>query len=134
MSNFLLSKQLAEDSFALAELNLCELRLFNNANYPWLLLIPRINNICEIFELSEADRTILFTEINLIAEKLKQCTMCDKINIGALGNVVSQLHVHIIARFNHDASWPKPVWGSASQPYADANHAVSYWKEKLFNM
>ncbi|MFN7098543.1 MAG: HIT domain-containing protein [Gammaproteobacteria bacterium] len=131
MSDFILNKQLKQDSFALADLELCELRLFNNANYPWLLLIPKLNNISEIFELTDADRQQLFAEINAIAARLKHTTQCDKINIATLGNIVSQLHIHVIARFNHDAAWPKPVWGAASLPYADAEHAIAYWQEKL---
>ncbi len=134
MTDFILHHQLAEDSFWLADLKLCELRLFNNANFPWLLLIPKRNNIREIFELSAAERTILFNEVNEIAEKLKHTTACDKINIGALGNMVSQLHVHIIARFNHDAAWPKPAWGAPSLAYTDQKHAVKYWQEKLLTL
>lgn len=128
---FILHKQLTEDSFFLEELELCEVRLFNNANFPWLLLIPKRNNISEIFDLTADDRSLMLEEVNRIASALKHSTNCDKINIATIGNIVPQLHVHVVARFNHDAAWPKPVWGSSNIPYADKQHAVRYWQEKL---
>lgn len=131
MTDFILHHQLAEDSFWLTNLELSEVRLFNNANFPWLLLIPRRNDIREIFELTETEQLNLFAEITALAEKLKIVTQCDKINIGALGNMVPQLHIHIIARFNHDTAWPKPAWGAPSLQYTDQKHAVKYWQEKL---
>lgn len=131
MKEFILNTQLEKDSFLLSDLSLCQMRLFNNSNYPWLLLIPKINAASEIFDLTLEDQNTLQQEISTIASKLKQVTACDKINIGILGNMVAQLHVHIIARFKHDHCWPRAVWGSEMMTYADPQHAVHYWQEKL---
>ena len=131
MKKFILNAQLEKDSFLLGDLSLCQIRLFNNSNYPWLLLIPKINQMSEIFDLPLEDQNLLQQEIVSLGSRLKQATGCDKINIGILGNIVSQLHVHIIARFKHDHSWPRAVWGSETISYADPQHAVRYWQEKL---
>jgi diadenosine tetraphosphate (Ap4A) HIT family hydrolase len=95
-------------------------RLIDDANYPWLLLIPRRARVSEIIDLKEIDRAQLMREIARAADVLKSGTGCHKINVAALGNVVAQLHVHVIARFRSDPAWPKPVWGSAPpRPYDD---------------
>ena len=82
-----------------------------DANYPWLLLVPRRPGAVEIIDLSELEQSQLMTEINRVSRALKEVTKPDKLNIAALGNAVSQLHVHIIARRTSDAAWPRPVWG-----------------------
>jgi diadenosine tetraphosphate (Ap4A) HIT family hydrolase len=92
----------------------------NDANYPWLILVPDRDNITEIYQLSEADQAQLIRESSLVAKMLSDHFNADKINIAALGNVVPQLHIHHIARYRHDAAWPKPVWGQVpSQPYSE---------------
>lgn len=113
MIRFDLNPRLEGDSLPVADLPLCAVRLMKDANYPWLLLIPRQADLVEITDLAQPDRLQLMDEIAACADALKAATACDKINIGALGNVVSQLHVHVIARFRSDAAWPNPVWGAA---------------------
>lgn len=114
MIRFDLNPRLEGDSLPVADLPLCAVRLMKDANYPWLLLIPRQSDLVEITDLSAPDRLRLMEEIAAAAEALKTITGCDKINVGALGNMVPQLHVHVIARFRTDAAWPSPVWGAAS--------------------
>lgn len=113
MIRFDLNPRLEGDSLPVADLPLCAVRLMKDANYPWLLLIPRQSDLVEITDLSAPDRLRLMEEIAAAAEALKTITGCDKINVGALGNMVPQLHVHVIARFRTDAAWPNPVWGAA---------------------
>ena len=103
--------QLARDSAEIGNLALCQVRLMNDANYPWLLLVPRRANMTEITDLGEADRAQLMREVALSVQALNTESACDKINVAAIGNVVAQLHVHVVARFRADAAWPKPVWG-----------------------
>src|SRR5258705_1780662 len=108
-----LHAQLARDTTALGNLPLSRLLLANDANWPWLILVPRRDAIREIIDLDEADQARLTTEIARVARALKAVTACDKLNIAAIGNVVPQLHVHVVARREGDAGWPKPIWGAA---------------------
>ena len=85
--------------------------VIKDANYPWLLLVPRRPEANEIIDLDEVEQAQLMTEISRVGRALKDITKCDKLNIAALGNVVSQLHVHVIARRSSDVAWPRPVWG-----------------------
>jgi len=110
---FILDKKLQQDSFFIADLELCKVLLMNDANYPWLILVPRQNNLKDIIDLSFDDQIILLKEINFVAEIFKKEFEFDKLNIANLGNVVSQLHIHIIARKKNDITFPKPVWGNA---------------------
>jgi len=107
-----LDPQLARDTTAVGDLPLCRVLLMNDANYPWLLLVPRRPHVVEIVDLDAVEQAQLMGEIAEAARALKAVTGCDKINIAALGNVVPQLHVHVIARSRNDAAWPKPVWGA----------------------
>ena len=107
-----LHAQLKADTAAVGDLRLSRLLLANDANYPWLLLVPRREGASEIIDLSEADQIELAVEIARVSRALKAVTACDKLNVAALGNVVSQLHVHVIARRRNDPAWPKPVWGA----------------------
>jgi len=106
-----LHPQLARDTINIGDLPLCRALVINDANYPWLLLVPRRQGMVELIDLGEVERAQLMTEIARVAGALKDVTRCDKLNIAALGNVVPQLHVHIIARRHGDAAWPRPVWG-----------------------
>jgi diadenosine tetraphosphate (Ap4A) HIT family hydrolase len=106
-----LDPQLERDTVAVGDLPLCQIRLMNDANFPWLLLVPRRRDVTEITDLAEADQAQLMREIALTGRALKAETACHKINTAAIGNVVAQLHVHVVARFRSDAAWPKPVWG-----------------------
>ena len=120
---FTLDPQLQKDTIAIASLPLCELLLMNDANYPWLILVPRREDVRELIELSAEDQLQFMHESNAVARLLQTQFSAEKLNIAALGNVVAQLHIHHIARFKHDAVWPKPVWG--------AMPAVAYQEDKL---
>ena len=110
-ANWTLDPLLERDTIAIGDLPLCRALLINDANYPWLLLVPRRHEAVEISDLEYVEQAQLMTEVSHASRMLKAMTGCDKINVAALGNVVSQLHVHIIARFRNDPAWPKPVWG-----------------------
>lgn len=112
MSGFTLDSRLAADSFGVTGLWLSELRLMNDARFPWLILVPRVPDAVEILDLAKADRAALCDEITAVSETLITVTGCDKLNVAALGNLVRQLHVHVVARFAGDAAWPGPVWGN----------------------
>jgi diadenosine tetraphosphate (Ap4A) HIT family hydrolase len=115
---FTLDPRLEAESFPLGRLPLCEVRLFNDARFPWLILVPARAGLVEIIDLDEAGRQDLMREIALAAAALKKATSCHKLNVAALGNQVRQLHVHVIARFETDAAWPNPVWGRGARvPY-----------------
>src|ERR1700681_3568453 len=113
-----LDPQLERDTVAVGDLTLSRVLLMNDANFPWLIVVPRHAGAVEIFDLDEAERAQLMSELALLARLLKDLTVCDKINIAAIGNVVSQLHVHVIARRRDDPAWPRPVWGALpARPY-----------------
>jgi diadenosine tetraphosphate (Ap4A) HIT family hydrolase len=107
-----LHPQLEQDTEAVGDLALSRLLLNNDANYPWLLLVPRRPGVSEIIDLDEADQSQLLIEIARVSRALKDITACHKLNIAAIGNVVAQLHIHIVARRHDDPAWPKPVWGA----------------------
>lgn len=107
-----LDPQLERDSVVVGNFSLSHVRLMNDANYPWLLLVPRRHDMSEITDLAEIDQAELMREVARAVRALKTETACDKINVAAIGNVVPQLHVHVIARFRTDRAWPKPVWGA----------------------
>lgn len=109
-----LHPQLARDTVAIGDLPLSRVLVINDANWPWLLLVPRRPDVSEIVDLDEVEQAQLMTEIARTARALKTVTACDKLNIAALGNIVPQLHVHVIARRAGDAGWPKPIWGAAA--------------------
>jgi diadenosine tetraphosphate (Ap4A) HIT family hydrolase len=113
-SAWTLHPQLAADTVAVGDLPLSRVLLMNDANYPWLILVPRRPGLVEIIDLEENEQVQLFGEIANAARALKSVTDSQKLNIAALGNSVSQLHVHVIARNPGDAAWPKPVWGNAA--------------------
>lgn len=108
---FSLHPRLSADTILLGDFPLCHCLLMNDMHYPWLILVPRIENIREIFELSVRDQQQLLRESSWVSERLAKYFNADKINIGALGNMVPQLHIHHIARYQNDAAWPAPVWG-----------------------
>jgi diadenosine tetraphosphate (Ap4A) HIT family hydrolase len=108
-----LHPQLAQDTVPVGDLPLSRVLLSNDANYPWLILVPRRPALTEIIDLEENEQVQLLGEVGAAARVLKSVTECDKLNIAALGNMVAQLHIHIIARRHSDAAWPNPVWGAA---------------------
>src|SRR6478609_7668839 len=119
-----LHPQLAQDTVPVGDLPLAHALLTNDANYPWLILVPRLPGLVELIDLEENAQVQLLGEITAAARTLKVITQCDKLNIAALGNQVSQLHVHVIARRHSDAAWPKPVWGvKPPSAYSDTQQA-----------
>lgn len=115
---FALDQRLQQDTLVIGDFPLCRLLLSNDSNYPWFILVPRINGISEVFHLDVADQQKLWEETTGLAQLLNDGLGADKMNIGALGNVVSQLHVHVIVRKRDDAAWPAPVWGKhPARPY-----------------
>lgn len=119
---FELHSQLAKDTVYVGSLPLCDVLLINDSQYPWLILVPRRENITEIYQLSEQDQQQLSKESNFVAAKMHVHYQADKMNIAALGNMVPQLHIHHIARYKTDIAWPKPVWGvAAAQAYNEVD-------------
>ena len=119
-----LHPQLEADTTLIGDLPLSRVLLSNDANYAWLILVPRLPGIVEIIDLEANAQNQLTTEIARVSEALKAVTGCDKLNVAAIGNVVPQLHVHVVARFRTDIAWPKPVWGAApARPYDAAMRA-----------
>lgn len=117
---FALNERLAADTFEVCELKLCKVLLMNDTSYPWLILVPRLENLREFTDLTVENQTLLMQEITHTSKVLESLTGAFKMNIGALGNVVSQLHIHVIARFENDPAWPAPVWGKAPAiPYGE---------------
>ena len=112
---FQLHPQLVQNSIPVGEFELSNLLIHRDANYPWFILVPKKPDITEIYHLLNQERMQLMRESCLLAEAMVKLFMPDKINIAALGNMVSQLHVHHVARYKNDASWPNPVWGAAPQ-------------------
>jgi len=108
---FVLDSRLQQDTFVLGELPLSRVLLSNDARYPWFILVPRREEVSEVFQLSAEDQRELWAETALVGEVLKDAFKADKINIATLGNVVSQLHMHVIVRYRSDDAWPAPVWG-----------------------
>jgi diadenosine tetraphosphate (Ap4A) HIT family hydrolase len=108
---FSLDSRLQQDTLVLGDFPLCRLLLMNDANYPWFILVPRREAVSELFQLDTSDQQQLWRETTRLAETLKDTFFADKMNVATLGNVVSQLHMHVIVRRREDAAWPAPVWG-----------------------
>jgi diadenosine tetraphosphate (Ap4A) HIT family hydrolase len=121
-----LHSQLQKDTIDIGDLPLSRVLVIKDAQYPWLLLVPRRAEIVEIIDLDEVEQAQLMTEISRVARALKEITKCDKLNIAALGNVVPQLHVHIIARRSSDVAWPRPVWGVMPPLAHDAEEVQNF--------
>jgi diadenosine tetraphosphate (Ap4A) HIT family hydrolase len=130
-----LHARLKEDTIDIGDLPLCRVLVIKDANYPWLLLVPRRADIIEIIDLEEVEQAQLMTEVSRVARALKDVTKCDKLNIAALGNMVPQLHVHVIARRTSDAAWPRPVWGAVPPLSHDAEEVqvfISALRRKIW--
>jgi diadenosine tetraphosphate (Ap4A) HIT family hydrolase len=121
-----LHSRLKEDTIDIGDLPLSRVLVIKDANYPWLLLVPRRPDVVEIIDLDEVAQAQLMAEITRVARAVKDITQCDKLNIAALGNLVPQLHVHIIARRSSDAAWPRPVWGVAPPLAHDAEEVQNF--------
>ncbi|HQV72937.1 MAG: HIT family protein [Dokdonella sp.] len=118
-AHFVLDERLAAESQPLCRFELSDVRLMNDANYPWLILVPRIAGVRELIDLDAGQRRRLGDETDRAARLLRDAFRPRKLNVAALGNVVAQLHVHVIARFEDDPAWPAPVWGRVeARPYS----------------
>ena len=136
MGSFQLDSKLNHDTHFVSDLDLCRLLIMNDSNYPWFILVPRRLNITEIYQLSNEDRFQLDYETNFISEILANYFKADKMNIAALGNIVSQLHVHIIVRKKTDLLWPETIWGKKSPLFyskEDIENTISIIKNLLTN-
>ena len=111
MTDFTLDPHLEADTYLLTDLPLCRVLLMNDSRYPWLILVPRQHGLRELHDLSREDQGRLMSEITLTTKTLEGSHGPDKINVGALGNIVKQLHIHVLGRFDGDPAWPGPVWG-----------------------
>ncbi|QPI63495.1 HIT family protein [Vreelandella venusta] len=118
MKTFELDPRLEADTLPLTDLPLCRALLMNDARYPWVVLVPRRASVSEVFELSQDEQAQLWRETIALGAAMKEIFHGDKLNIATLGNVVSQLHMHLVVRYTDDACWPAPVWGNGSpEPY-----------------
>ncbi len=122
--SFTLHPQLEKDTIPVGDLSVCRVLLMNNRRFPWLVLVPRREDLRELFDLSAEDYVTVMAEVRDTAQRFAQLTQAHKMNVAALGNMVPQLHIHIIARFENDPTWPAPVWNStlAPDPYPIAEH------------
>lgn len=115
---FILDAYLQKDCVTIGNFPLCQLLLKNDKKYPWFILVPRRDETVEVFDLMPEEQHQLWTEVTAFSQLLSETQGADKINIGALGNIVSQLHVHVIARFKNDPTWPASVWDKLpAEPY-----------------
>ncbi|UCO97059.1 HIT domain-containing protein [Metapseudomonas lalkuanensis] len=120
---FALDPRLQQDTLPIGDFPLCRLLLMNDAHYPWFILVPRREEVSELFQLGADEQRQLWQETTFLAETLKDTFGADKMNVATLGNVVSQLHMHVIVRRREDAAWPYPVWGR--------HPAVAYSSEQV---
>ena len=125
MIDFTLHPRLAADTHFLADLQLCRVLLLNDARFPWLILVPRRTVLRELTDLHPEDRMLAFDEIERASDALRRLYAPDRINVAAIGNIVNQLHIHVVARKTTDAAWPGTVWGNGTaEPYDEASLAV----------
>lgn len=118
-----LHAQLEKDSLFVCELELCQVRLIPDGELPWILLIPRRENLIDWSDLTQQEQYQLTDEINFVCQKFKKQFQPDKLNIASLGNMVAQLHIHVIARYKNDRAWPHPIWGTSSKaPFSAQAH------------
>ena len=110
-AEFTLDSRLEGDTHRIASWPLCDVLMMNDAQYPWFILVPRVADATELFQLSDAQRQQLDAESTYLGRRLMAIFQGEKLNVAALGNVVAQLHIHHIVRFKNDPSWPAPVWG-----------------------
>ena len=133
-NTFELDARLAADSLFVADGPLSQVRLMDDARWPWLVLVPRVEGASEWIDLDGNQQRLLLAEVNLVSRLLREEAGVDKLNLGALGNIVRQLHVHLVGRHEGDAAWPGPVWGSgAAQRHAPDALAmqVETWRQRL---
>jgi diadenosine tetraphosphate (Ap4A) HIT family hydrolase len=112
------SKSFLKNSHLITELKLCSIRLIDNAKFPWIILIPKRKNITDFSELNSKDQMLLMKEIVHCSKLIKKIFKTKKLNVEKIGNIIPQLHIHIIARFTQDSTWPLSVWMTKSKPYS----------------
>ncbi|MGE8218603.1 HIT domain-containing protein [Stenotrophomonas acidaminiphila] len=133
-SDFELDTRLAADSVLIADGPLSQIRLMNDDRFPWVVLVPRVAGASEWIDLDGSQQRLLLAEINQVSRHLKQKPNVTKLNIGALGNIVPQLHIHLVGRHEGDAAWPGPVWGSGPAQRFDPGvlaERVEIWRQRL---
>jgi diadenosine tetraphosphate (Ap4A) HIT family hydrolase len=129
MSDFALDARLAGDTRPVGDLPLCSVLLLDDARFPWFVLVPRRPGASELTDLADEDAATLMGELRVATRVMLALAQPDKVNVGALGNMVPQLHVHVVGRFRSDPAWPGPVWGHGTrQPYPD--HAAAALVER----
>ena len=134
MTDFVLDPRLAADTAFIADGPLSQVRLMDDTRFPWLVLVPRVNGVSEWLELDGGQQRLLLTEINQAGQLIRAQPGVEKLNIGALGNIVRQLHVHLVGRHESDPAWPGPVWGhGAAVRHAPAALAtqIDAWRRRL---
>jgi len=120
MTSFALHPRLAADTHVMGDLPLCRVLLMNDARFPWLILVPRRVGLHEMTDLPTEDGPVMMNEIRLVSKALREILSPDRINVAAIGNMVDQLHVHVVARTTTDPAWPGTVWGhGGAKPYDD---------------
>jgi diadenosine tetraphosphate (Ap4A) HIT family hydrolase len=130
--DFTLHSRLAADCFLIGDFALCRVLLNNDARFPWCILVPRLAHLRDFHDVPAANRATLFDEIEWVSVALQRIGRADKMNVAALGNMVPQLHIHIIARRTNDAAWPAPVWSAgAGTPYDDPQPLIAQLKAHL---
>ena len=118
--DFQLHPRLAQDTIFLGRFELCQVLLMNDAQYPWCILVPEVANVTELYQLDTLQRQQLMDESCFLAENLAMLYQADKMNVATIGNIVTQLHIHHVVRYQTDAAWPAPIWGKfAAVPYTD---------------
>jgi diadenosine tetraphosphate (Ap4A) HIT family hydrolase len=133
MAEFALDARLAADTIPVGDLALSSVLLMDDARFPWLILVPRRTGVSELTDLAEADAALLIEEMRIAARVITELARPDKLNVGALGNIVPQLHVHVVGRFRSDPAWPGPVWGHGTRtPYPE--HAAAALIERAASL
>jgi len=125
MTDFATDPRLVNDSYPVTELPLCQLRLMDDARFPWLVLIPRQPDAREVFDLDARTQQQLWREATAVGRAMLAALGGDKLNIASLGNVVAQLHVHVVVRRREDAAWPAPVWGHGQAEVYDLDRLAA---------
>ncbi len=129
---FELHPRLAADALSVGHLPLCNLLLNNDSRFPWCILVPRVEGLRDFHEIPSQHRDAVFAEIERVSVALQQITNADKMNVAALGNMVPQLHIHVIARHTNDAAWPSPVWSApGATPYPDPKPMLDRLRARL---
>lgn len=128
MTDFFLNERLAADSLPLCQNDMSLLHVSRDARFPWLILIPQRDGLADLVDLSPDDETRVMADVRAASLALREATKCDKLNVASLGNMVRQLHIHIVARFERDPAWPGPIWGVGD---AEPMDAVPNWALKV---